>query len=32
MRDTGPRRLRPETSIENGIREFVVWYRGHYKL
>lgn len=29
MRDTG---LRPETSIEDGIREFVVWYRDHYKL
>jgi UDP-glucuronate 4-epimerase len=29
MRDTG---LRPETSIEDGIRGFVVWYRDHYKL
>ncbi len=29
MRDTG---FRPGTSIEDGIREFVVWYRDHYKL
>jgi hypothetical protein len=29
MRDTG---ARPGTSIEDGIREFVVWYRDHYKL
>jgi UDP-glucuronate 4-epimerase len=27
-RDTG---LAPQTSIEDGIREFVKWYRGHYK-
>jgi UDP-glucuronate 4-epimerase len=29
MRDTG---LRPEISIDDGIREFIVWYRGHCKL
>jgi UDP-glucuronate 4-epimerase len=28
-RDTG---LRPETSIEDGIRGFVAWYRDHYSL
>jgi UDP-glucuronate 4-epimerase len=28
MRDTG---LMPETSIEDGIRDFVAWYRDHYK-
>jgi UDP-glucuronate 4-epimerase len=28
MRDIG---FRPETSIEDGIRHFVAWYRGHYK-
>jgi UDP-glucuronate 4-epimerase len=29
MRDTG---FRPETSIEDGIRDFVAWYRGYYKV
>jgi UDP-glucuronate 4-epimerase len=29
MRDTG---FAPQTSIEDGIREFVTWYRGHYKV
>ncbi len=29
MRDTG---FMPQTSIEDGIREFVKWYRGHYKV
>jgi UDP-glucuronate 4-epimerase len=29
MRDTG---LAPQTSIENGIRGFVAWYRDHYKV
>jgi UDP-glucuronate 4-epimerase len=29
MRDTG---FAPRTSIEAGIREFVTWYRGHYKV
>jgi UDP-glucuronate 4-epimerase len=29
MRDTG---FVPQTSIEDGIREFVAWYRGHYKV
>ena len=29
MRDIG---FRPETSIEDGIRNFVAWYRGHYKV
>jgi UDP-glucuronate 4-epimerase len=28
-RDTG---FRPETSIEDGIRDFVAWYRDHYKI
>lgn len=28
-RDVG---FRPETSIEDGIRDFVVWYRDHYKV
>jgi UDP-glucuronate 4-epimerase len=28
-RDIG---FRPETSIEDGIRGFVAWYRGHYKV
>jgi UDP-glucuronate 4-epimerase len=28
MRDTG---FKPETSIEDGIRDFVAWYRDHYK-
>lgn len=29
MRDFG---FRPETSVEDGIRDFVAWYRGHYKV
>jgi UDP-glucuronate 4-epimerase len=29
MRDVG---FSPETSIEDGIRDFVAWYRGHYKV
>ena len=29
MRETG---FRPQTSIEDGIHDFVVWYRGHYKV
>jgi len=29
MRDTG---FKPETSIEDGIRDFVAWYRDHYKV
>jgi UDP-glucuronate 4-epimerase len=29
MRDTG---FVPQTSIEDGIRDFVTWYRGHYKV
>ncbi|MDB5639663.1 MAG: UDP-glucuronate 4-epimerase, partial [Bradyrhizobium sp.] len=29
MRDVG---LRPQTSIEVGIRGFVAWYRDHYKV
>ena len=29
MADVG---FRPETSIEDGIRDFVAWYRGHYKV
>ena len=29
MRDIG---FRPETSIEDGIRHFVAWYREHYKV
>ena len=29
MRDVG---FRPETSIEVGLRDFVAWYRGHYKV
>ncbi len=28
MRDMG---FRPETPIEDGLRNFVAWYRGHYK-
>ena len=28
-RDVG---FRPQTSIEDGIREFVAWYRDHYKV
>jgi UDP-glucuronate 4-epimerase len=29
MRDFG---FRPQTSIEDGIRDFVAWYRGYYKV
>jgi len=29
MRDTG---FRPQTPIEDGIRDFVAWYRDHYKV
>jgi UDP-glucuronate 4-epimerase len=29
MRDTG---FRPQTSIEDGIADFVAWYRDHYKV
>ena len=29
MRDTG---FKPDTSIEDGIRDFVAWYRDHYKV
>ncbi len=29
MRDMG---FRPETSIEDGIRDFVAWYRDHHKV
>jgi UDP-glucuronate 4-epimerase len=29
MRDIG---IRPETSIEDGINNFVAWYRDHYKI
>lgn len=29
MRDTG---LKPETTIEDGIVDFVAWYRDHYKV
>jgi UDP-glucuronate 4-epimerase len=29
MRDTG---LKPEISIEDGIADFVAWYRDHYKV
>jgi UDP-glucuronate 4-epimerase len=29
MRDVG---FRPQTSIEDGIRNFVAWYRGYYKV
>jgi UDP-glucuronate 4-epimerase len=29
MRDTG---FRPHTSIEDGISDFVAWYRDHYKV
>ena len=28
-RDVG---FQPQTSIEDGIREFVAWYRAHYKV
>src|SRR5436305_11186963 len=29
MRDVG---FKPQTSIEDGIRDFVAWYRDHYKI
>ena len=29
MRDTG---FRPQTSIEDGLRNFVAWYRDHYRI
>ena len=29
MRDVG---FAPQTSIEDGIADFVAWYRGHYKV
>jgi UDP-glucuronate 4-epimerase len=29
MRDTG---FRPETSIEDGIADFIAWYRNHYRI
>ena len=29
MRDTG---FRPQTTIENGLHEFVAWYRDHYRI
>jgi UDP-glucuronate 4-epimerase len=29
MRDVG---FRPQTSIEDGIRDFVAWYRDHYRI
>ena len=29
MRDIG---FRPETGIEDGIRNFVAWYRDHYRV
>ena len=29
MRDFG---FRPETPIADGLRDFVAWYRGHYKV
>jgi UDP-glucuronate 4-epimerase len=29
MRDVG---FKPHTSIEDGIRDFVAWYRDHYKI
>jgi UDP-glucuronate 4-epimerase len=29
MRDVD---FKPQTSIEDGIRDFVAWYRGHYKV
>ena len=28
-RDVG---FRPQTSIEDGIRDFVAWYRDHYRI
>src|SRR6185503_12497370 len=29
MRDTG---FRPQTSIEDGLRDFVAWYRSYYRI
>jgi UDP-glucuronate 4-epimerase len=29
MRDTG---FRPQTSIEDGLRDFVAWYRGYHRI
>jgi UDP-glucuronate 4-epimerase len=29
MRDTG---FRPQTSIEDGLRGFVAWYRDYYRI
>ena len=29
MRDTG---FRPQTSIEDGLRNFVAWYRDYYRI
>ena len=29
MRDTG---FRPQTSIEDGLRDFVAWYRDYYRV
>jgi UDP-glucuronate 4-epimerase len=29
MRDTG---FRPQTSIEDGLRDFVAWYRNYYRV
>jgi UDP-glucuronate 4-epimerase len=29
MRDTG---FSPQTSIEDGLRNFVAWYRDHYRI
>jgi UDP-glucuronate 4-epimerase len=29
MRDTG---FRPQTSIEDGLRAFIAWYRDHYRI
>ena len=29
MRDTG---FRPQTSIEDGLRDFVAWYRDYYRI
>jgi UDP-glucuronate 4-epimerase len=29
MRDTG---FRPQTAIEDGLADFVAWYRGHYGI
>jgi UDP-glucuronate 4-epimerase len=29
MRDVG---FKPQTALADGIRDFVAWYRGYYKL